>query len=360
MPEGPARTARIALLHDLAAEGWSATEMKQALAENRLAFLKLDRVMTGEPRYTPREVATRTGVPLDLLLDMRQAIGLARPDPDERAFDDQDVRTGETFARLRAAGMPEDGMLEVSRVLGIGLAQVADAMRMVFARAVAGMGLDEHQVAVLNAQAAQELLPLMGPLMDHTLRLQLRDQIRNQQFGLTELEEGAAPETRHVWVGFADMVGFTRLGERVDVQELGGLAMRLNELALEAARAPVRLIKTVGDAAMFVSPSAGPLVDTALNVVTRADDEGEMFPSLRAGLAGGVAVSSGGDWYGRPVNLASRVTGVARPGSVLATREVRDAARAEYAWSDAGARELKGFKRRVPLYRVRRAERPDG
>jgi adenylate cyclase len=106
---------------------------------------------------------------------------------------------------------------------------------------------------------------------------------------------------------------------------------------------------------MFVSPAAQPLVETALEVVERAADEGEGFPQLRAGVAGGVALSTGGDWYGRPVNLASRVTGVAREGSVLATEEVRDELRDAYAWSAAGTHRLKGFRHRAPLYRVRRA-----
>lgn len=111
---------------------------------------------------------------------------------------------------------------------------------------------------------------------------------------------------------------------------------------------------------MFVSGAAEPLIDTMLDLVEAVDGEGEGFPQLRAGIAAGLAVSREGDWYGPPVNLASRVTGVARPASVLATREVRDAAGDGYAWSDAGARELKGYKRRVPLHRVRRAAADDG
>jgi len=149
------------------------------------------------------------------------------------------------------------------------------------------------------------------------------------------------------------MVGFTRLGESIDPEDLGRLATRLNDLALETVRAPVRLVKTIGDAAMLVSPAAGPLVEAALDLVERVDEQGEDFPALRAGLAGGVALSRGGDWYGRPVNLASRVTAVARRSSVLATKEVNDAAPG-FAWSSAGAFQLKGFKRRVPLYRARR------
>jgi adenylate cyclase len=349
-----AREARLALLNDLAAEGVSLDEMQQALAERRLGLLPVDRALAPRPQYTADEVAKRAGLPAELLLKMRQAAGIAVPAPDERAFDDQDVEAARAFARLREWGIPDEGLLEVTRVLGAGIAQTAEAMRMTMARTLLRSG-DERELAARNADAARELLPLMTPLMEYTLRLHIRDQVRNQQFGTLELAEGTSPALRHVFVGFVDMVGFTRLGERVETDELGTLITRLTDMALEAARQPVRLVKTVGDAAMLVAPVAAPLVETALTLVERAGTEGAIFPRLRAGLAGGVAVSRGGDWYGRPVNLASRVTAVARPGSVLATKEVRDAAESDrYVWSRAGMWELKGFRGRIPLYRVRR------
>jgi adenylate cyclase len=352
--DGDARTARLRLLHDLAQDGVSIEEMKEALAEGRLPLLPVERLLAGEPRLTPREVADAAGIPVEFFLAMRQAVGIARPDPDERVCDAQDVSSAQAFAQLRAAGIPEESLLDVTRVLGTGLAQTADAMRTVMTALLAAAGADEHETASRNAEAARELLPLVAPLMEHTLRLHLRDQIRSQVFGLAA---DASPNLRHVWVGFADIVGFTRLGERIDPDELGGLATRLTDLVLETVRPPVRLVKTIGDAAMLVSPGAEPLVETALELVERAEGQGEEFPPLRAGLAGGLALNRGGDWYGRPVNLASRVTAVARPGSVLAPREVRDAVgSARYSWSRAGRWDLKGFRERVSLYRARPAE----
>jgi adenylate cyclase len=76
-------------------------------------------------------------------------------------------------------------------------------------------------------------------------------------------------------------------------------------------------------------------------------------------MASGPALSRAGDWFGRPVNIASRITAIARPGSVLATREVRDVAGEAYRWSSAGARSLKGVDGPVRLYRARRAARED-
>jgi adenylate cyclase len=152
-------------------------------------------------------------------------------------------------------------------------------------------------------------------------------------------------------VCFADLVGFTRLGGEVEGQELGTLANRLAELAGEAAAAPTRLVKTIGDAAMLVSREVPPLVEAALELVAAA--EREDLPALRAGIAHGPATVRAGDFYGNSVNLASRVTGVARPGSVLCTEDVRDAAAEQFDWSFAGKHRLKGVSHPIPLYRAR-------
>ena len=89
-------------------------------------------------------------------------------------------------------------------------------------------------------------------------------------------------------------------------------------------------------------------------------EEEEGFPLIRAGVARGAALGRGGDFYGAPVNLASRVTGVARPGSVLVTSEVRDDGPDEYRYSRAGRKHLKGIAGTVDIYRCRRLDDDDG
>ena len=88
--------------------------------------------------------------------------------------------------------------------------------------------------------------------------------------------------------------------------------------------------------------------------IDAADAESEDFPQLRAGVAVGLALPRAGDWFGRPVNLASRITQIARPGSLLAEREVRESAPESYRWSYAGERRLRGIREPVPLFRARR------
>ena len=350
--EGREREARLALLRDLVEEGFSIEDLERAAAEGRLGLLPLDRVLGEEPKYTAAEVAERSGAPLEFLVAVRQAMGLAVPDPAERIFSEEDVEAARIFQRLLQSGLPEDGLLEVARVLGSGLAQGAEAMRMAVARWLLPQGVDEYEMSLRSLQAARELMPLTAPLLQYTLKAHMRTQLRQQQFGGIELSEGMLPNMRQVYVGFSDMVGFTPLGEVIAIDELGRLLGSLTNLARDSVRQPARLVKTIGDAVMYVSPAPAALIETALSLTERAEDEG--LPPIRSGLAAGVALSRDGDWYGPPVNLASRVTGVARGGTVLATREMRDAAREDYSWSSAGPFRLKGVRRPVPLYRVRR------
>jgi len=107
---------------------------------------------------------------------------------------------------------------------------------------------------------------------------------------------------------------------------------------------------------MLVCPQPEPLLEAMLTLVAAADEEGDEFPELKAGVALGPALTRAGDWFGHTVNLASRVTGAARPGSVLTTNEVQERLEDGYRWSFAGERRLKGIKEPVKLFRARPAE----
>jgi len=350
-----ARDARLALLRQLHEEGVSLDELSSAVRENRLPFLPVDRALSGEQLYTPAEVAERAGVPLEYLAEMRSAAGLAVPGPDERTLGENDLEAARISGALRSGGFPEEGLVEVTRALGRGMSQAAAVIRSVAERSFLEPGVTEHELAARNAEAANRMLPGVGPLLENLLRSHLRDQTRRQAITAEELSAGSAEATREVFVAFVDVVGFTRLGERIGAVTLGELVGRLSEMAGEVANGDVQLVKTVGDAAMFVGPAAEGVVGAALDLVERAD-AAEDFPAVRAGAAGGSAISRDGDWYGTPVNLASRVTNVARASSVLATKEVRDAARDGFQWTSAGVRRLKGFSQPVRLYRARRRE----
>ena len=112
----------------------------------------------------------------------------------------------------------------------------------------------------------------------------------------------------------------------------------------------------IGDAAMLVSPEPEPLLDATLSLV-EAVEEDDSLPSLRAGVARGEAIGRAGDWYGRPVNLASRITGFARDGTVVVNEAAKEAFGEDerpFDFSFAGKRRFKGINGEVALYRARR------
>jgi adenylate cyclase len=354
--EGDQRAARAELLDQLHEGGVPVEELRRAVAEERLALLPVELVLAREEHYTAAEVAERSGIDLELLLRLQQAFGMPVPDPDEPAFSDAGVEAMRRTATFMEAGLPAEGVIEVTRVIGQSMARTAETMRALVNEALRPEATSERDLGLGFARLARELAPLLGPMLEDALRAHLVEQIRSDVVDRAELARGRLPGAREVTVAFADMVGFTRLGERRSVDQLGALAGRLAELAEEVAVGPVRLVKTIGDAAMLVSPEPDPLLAAALALVEAAEDEGEDFPQLRAGAAAGPAINRGGDWYGHPVNVASRLTGVARAGSVLATAELRDAAGDGYRWSFAGQRRLRGVRRPVRVYRARWAE----
>ena len=178
-------------------------------------------------------------------------------------------------------------------------------------------GISELELARHYGETVARLYPMVDPLMSDILALHLRHATETDIVGAAERDGGRLPGSRRVAIGFADLVGFTRLGEEVPPDELGRLATRLEAIALEVASPPVRLVKTIGDAVMLASPEPEPLVEAALGLIDVAEGEGGDFPELRAGAALGAALARAGDWFGRPVNLASRITSVARPSSLL-------------------------------------------
>jgi adenylate cyclase len=197
------------------------------------------------------------------------------------------------------------------------------------------------------------MLPLAGPTVVYALQAHLLEQIRRDVIGAADLAAGELGGAAELTVCFADLVEFTRLGEEIAPEELGLVAGRLEEMATVVAEPPVRLVKTIGDAVMLVSTEAEPMVDAALRLIAAAEGEGQQFPWLRAGLATGQTLPQSGDYYGRAVNLASRITGVARPGSVVVDEATKDAAAEVFSYSYIGERRLKGIDARVKLFRAR-------
>jgi len=354
--EGDERAERLALLEQLASEDVPLAELRRATAAGTLMFLPADRLILGTERYTAAQVAELSGVDLEFLLAARRAMGLPIPEPDKAAYTDADLESAQMIDVARNADISDEQILDLLRVLGRGLSQAAESLRALPIRLALQPGISESELAHRYARVASQLYPLIDPLLRNLLALHLRHATESEAVSAMERSGGRLPGSREVAVCFADLVGFTRLGEEVPADELGRLAMRLEALATDVAEPPVRLIKTIGDAAMLASVEPDPLLDAALGLLDAADAEGEDFPQLRVGVALGPALPRAGDWFGRPVNLASRITHVARPGSLLAEADVYESAREAYRWSYAGEHRLHGIRDPVPLFRARRLE----
>jgi adenylate cyclase len=355
---GEQRRERVALLESLVADGVPLSELRRTTASGTIMYLPADRVILGPERYTAREIAELSEIDEDFLIAARRAMGLPIPEPDEPTYTPADLESARMIDVGRAAGIDDDVQLELLRVLGRNLAQIAESLRALPLTLVLEPGISEPELAHRYALAAEQLYPLVNPLVSNILALHLRHATQSTVVSAIERGGGKLPGSREVAICFADLVGFTRLGEEVPPDELGRMAVRLEQLATEAIARPVRLVKTIGDAAMLACEEPEPLLANALALIEAADEEGEDFPQLRAGVAVGPALLRAGDWFGRPVNLASRITSIARPGSLLAAGEIRALALDAYRWSFAGERRLRGIREPVALFRVRALEPP--
>jgi adenylate cyclase len=349
------RAARRRLLDELLADGATPEALRRDVEEDRLVLAPVSRTLSSEAQYTAAEVAERAGVPLDLLLGTWRALGLPVPSTDARLYGDKDVEAARLGMLHRQAGFPEEDALEVARVLGQGMARYAEATRTLVARTFIEPGLDEYELAHRYAAVAERLMPLAGPWLEHVFALHLQQVLRNDAVTQEQRRTGRLDGTQEAVVAFADLVGFTELGESLPVEALGGVAGRLSRLAEAATAPPVRIVKMIGDAVMLVAPDPASMLECTLSLV-EATDELDDFPKLRAGVACGQAVHRWGDWFGTPVNVASRLTTRARPSTVLVTADVRDNAGDGFAFSDAGRKRLKGITQPVHAYRARRGD----
>ena len=354
--DGSARRARLELLESLEGDGVTLDELRAATTEGRLPLLPVERIIGGgRERYTIEQLADACGLAPEFLERLWRALGAAVPEAGKPAFTDADLEGAKRVRAFRDAGMSEDDILEISRVMGRAMANVAATIGGVFTDTYLRAGDNERDLAVRYAEASRQLIPMLGPVLEHTLGVQHLSLIRQMVVDSASLESGQLPGAVDITVCFADLVGFTKLGESLDAAELGRVAERLEELASEVTGVAVRLVKTIGDEVMLASRDTDALLRAALRLVRAADEEGEGFPPLRAGAARGQALARGGDWYGRPVNLASRITAIARPGSVLASEEAKEGSAAGFSWSFAGRRRLRGLKGELALFRVREA-----
>jgi adenylate cyclase len=352
--EGDARRERADLIAWLLDRGFTIEQISGSPAAPLL--LPAHRVFGDDGTYvSARELCESTGIELELLERIQRAMGLPRiDDPDAAVLLRADAQAAARAKLFLDLGIDPDDSVAIMRVVMEGLSHAAAIMREAALKTLLRPGATEIELAQASEELARRAAPMAGPLMKDLLLLEIRHSFETEAVTAAERAAGTLPGARRVTVAFADVAGFTRLGEASPPEELENVASRLTELAHDVAGGPVRFIKSIGDAVMFVCADAAPLLDAVLDLAARADAHG--LPRLRIGVASGCAVSRAGDWFGSPVNVASRVTSAARPGTVLVAESARDAVggATRFEWSPAGVRRLKGVRDEVKLFRARR------
>jgi adenylate cyclase len=351
--QGRARQERAELIDWLLARGFDVDRIRGEFSPMLLPAIRMigdDGVLV-----SPREISESSGVSLELLQRLHRGAGLVRAeDPDARLQSRADAESVLPAARLVGLGLDPQQVVLIVRLLMDGLTGAAVTMRQAALHASLHPGATELELAQAIEVLAHDAEPILGPMVDALLRLALRHSVETEAINAVERTAGALPGAREVAVAFADLVGFTRLGEQMPPEDLGLVAIRLADLAHDVVASPVQFVKTIGDAVMLVCSDPLKLLVTVLDLVDAA--AAEDFPRLRVGLAFGRAVNRAGDWYGSPVNLASRVTGAAPAGTVRVIESARQAIGdpADIEWSAPEARHLKGIRGEVLLYRARR------
>jgi len=307
--------------------GASSTEIEQAARNRYLTLLVFDRtVMPGARQYTLLEVAARAGTDPETARAVWRAIGFPDLPDDLPALTDRDVEALRGFLeQLQEPWFTDwslDRALTNARVLSSALARVADAESDDVAFSVdqaRRQGLSDEDLAALVATHLD--FDRISRLVDHTHRLQLRAALWRKLAGT----EPGSPGTVQVSVGFVDLVGFTAIAENLEEAELAALVDRFTTVAHDTVTAAGgRIVKTIGDEVMFIADRPQTAAQIALQLTAESGRD-EVLPEARAGLATGTVLSRDGDYFGPVVNLASRLTELALPGTVLASADVASA-----------------------------------
>jgi adenylate cyclase len=298
-------------------------------------------LLDGPRRYTRLQIAEMAGMPPSRTQRLWRALGFPDAADDAVAFTDADVQALHVLSSLIDSGfVGPDTEASIARAMGQSLSRLADWQTDMLADALArGARTDadrEESVAASADEAvaaAKELLPRLRQVQDYVWRRHLA---ANAERLLAVTGPG---DRRELAVGFADLVGYTSRSRGMGGQELGEMVEDFESTAAEViARHHGRVVKTVGDGVLFTAATAVDAVEIGLLLPLVWDAEER--PPLRVGAAYGRVLTRLGDIYSPVVNLAARLTSLARPGTLLVDRDLADR-----------IRELPGYKVR-PLRRV--------
>jgi adenylate cyclase len=351
-----AAVAQARVVARLRERGFSLAAIREATASGKLASSYIEGLLPDAPAtWTLEDAARETGLEPALIERIYMSMGFGARGIDH--LSDDDVQLLRYSAAVLAAGLPLVAFLQLVRVYGQAMSQIADAEVRLFHLYVHEPlmrdGVPGLEMAEEMEGLAREILPLASPIMDHAHNRFLQHFIEQDVIGHMEADLGDLPldlGRLRVAIAFADLAGYTRLTEELGDEEAVSVVERFVEQVERSLPDDARIIKTIGDEVMVVGSDAGALLDWAVGF----QEDATRRPRPRIGIHYGETLYRDGDYYGREVNQASRVAARAAGGEVLATRPVIDQARAGLAFERIGEVRLKGFTDTTELFLARR------
>jgi len=361
----PAAASHVRIVARLRERGHSVRTIREASQSGRLAFGYIDELLPStEARYTLREAAREIDLDEEVIERIVTALGLSALSTDE--ISEEDLQVLRYAADTLRAGLPLPAVLQLARVYGQAMAQIADAEVRLFHlylhEPLMREGVPGIEVAQAMEGMTREMLPFAMPIINYLHGRMLGYFVEQDVIGHIEsdiesdLDENGDGEGRmRVAIAFADLAGYTKLTEEQGEVRAVSAVERFVETVERTLPLDARVIKTLGDEVMIVGADAGALTSWAVGLA------GELpagSPPPRIGIHSGAAIYRDGDYYGREVNRAARVVARAAGGEVLVTYPVVDAASRQdgLEFELIGEVVLKGFNHPTELFLARARE----
>jgi adenylate cyclase len=325
----------------------------QPLDRQQVVDLLEEHLLGSQPTLTGVQIADEIGISMDLARQRWRSLGFTAVEDDEVAFTEADLEAMRLTQRLRDLGMiTDEDEAALIRTLGRSFARLAEWQLSLLGRAV-----DPTQLTGAELDAViSEVTPLIERVQNYVWRRHVLNAASRLLLAPPTEGDGASSSA----IGFADIVGYTRQTRALTQEELSRLVdvFEARALAIVTSHSG-RIIKTIGDEILFAADSPQDAAEIALELVEEAEHD-EDFPRLRVGLAWGPVLHRLGDVFGPTVNIAARLTSVARPGRVLTDKELAEELRDESGFRLRRTRRtsVKGYRRLEP-WKLSRAGEDD-
>ena len=347
----PGAVGHARIVARLRERGHSIQDIRRATEDGRLAFGYMEALFpSDEHAYSLRDAAKETGLEPALVERIVAALGLSHAQAE--ALTEQDVQLLRYVEAVLSAGLPLVAMLQLVRVYGQAMAQVADGEVRLFHLYVHEPLMRSGATGIETAEEmldlTREVLPLASPVMDHVHQRFLQHFVEQDVIGHmeTDLEGDADLGRMRVAIAFADLAGYTRLTEEQGELQAVDAVERFVEGVEASLPDEARVIKTIGDEVMIVGSDPAALTNWAVEFQRPDPDQ----PLTRIGIHYGRALYRDGDYYGRDVNIASRVGARAGAGEVLVTRPVVEHADGAIQFERIAEVRLKGFTASTEIF----------